>query len=89
MTSAHIRNVRAPADLGHELMKARRAKGWSQKQVCQALGLGDKTLSRYEQGACHPRIECLAMVCDLLEVKIEDVVYSTTAYVVTVAGESA
>ncbi|MBM3120960.1 MAG: helix-turn-helix transcriptional regulator [Chloroflexi bacterium] len=40
--------IRAPEDLGRALVQARVARGWTQAQLAQALGMAKQQIQRYE-----------------------------------------
>lgn len=55
-------------------MKLRRSKGITQKQVAEALGVTERTVSYWESGKHPPRLSLpqIKALCRLLELPIED-----------------
>ena len=56
---------------GERLRKARKRKGLSQVDVFKALGLNNKSLSRYENGETTPNPETLQRLIRLYDVSSE------------------
>lgn len=40
---------------GDEIRRAREAHGWTQQQLAQALGVGQRTVGNWERGATVPK----------------------------------
>lgn len=55
-------------------MKLRKSKGITQKQVAEALGVTERTVSYWENGKHPPRLSLpqIKALCRLLELPIED-----------------
>lgn len=49
-------------DLGQQIAKVRRSKGYSQDRVCLEAGLSRGALSKIEGGRVEPKISTLALV---------------------------
>ena len=56
--------------IGHELRRAREAKGWSRAQLVECLpsGIGDRTLLSYEHGTRHLTVSRFLELCRALGV---------------------
>lgn len=48
-----------PKEMGLRIAAARRAKGFTQKQLAQRLAVTDKAVSKWERGSNYPDIELL------------------------------
>lgn len=51
---------------------ARSKSGLTQLQLAEALGLDRTAIAQYERGICKPNIENLPKICELLNVKYEE-----------------
>ena len=56
----------------------RREKGMLQKDLAEALGVGDATVSGWERGAFTPKLEILYKICDVFSISIADLLDSNT-----------
>ncbi len=54
------------------LKKAIKAKGYTQARLAKQANLPLETVSKWVCGRSHPRIDSLVMVCNVLEVSIDD-----------------
>lgn len=54
------------------LVKLRKEKGMTQKDLAEKLNVSDKAISRWETGKNYPDIETLQQLSELLEVTIND-----------------
>jgi len=65
-------------ELGHNLLRARQAKGWSQERVAHAAGISGYTYQKFEKGESkpgtpmNPRLTTLTALCQVLDVSITD-----------------
>lgn len=57
-------------DISGNLRKARENRRWSQKEAADYLSISQKTLSNFESGVSSPSIRQLAMLANLYEVPI-------------------
>lgn len=57
-------------DISGNLKKAREDKRWSQQEVAEHLNISQKTLSNFESGISSPSIRQLAMLANLYEMPI-------------------
>lgn len=55
-------------DIGSKIKELRIAKGLSQQQIAQRIGVNQNTFSRYENSIIHPSLEVLVLIADILEV---------------------
>lgn len=53
--------------LNGTIRRLRRAKGLSQEQVAQALGVSGPAVNKWERGACCPDLALLAPLARLLD----------------------
>ena len=60
--------------LGRNIAHERRAKGWTQQELAEKVGIESVTLSRIETGTSLPSIERLAAIADALEVAVASLV---------------
>lgn len=54
------------------LKKAIKAKGFSQSRLAKQANLPLETISKWVRGHSNPRIDSLVMVCNVLEISIDD-----------------
>ena len=54
------------------LKKAIKAKGFSQTKLAKQANLPFETVSKWVCGRSHPRIDSLVMVCNVLEISIDE-----------------
>ena len=59
--------------VGSAILKLRKEKGWTQKQLADQLHLSDRTISKWERGAGCPDVSLLAEVSALLGANIEEI----------------
>lgn len=60
-----------------KLKEVRLAKGLTQKQLADAVGMNIRTLQHYEQGSKifdHARLDTLLKICLALECKLADII---------------
>ena len=60
-----------------KLKEVRLAKGLTQKQLADAVGMNIRTLQHYEQGSKifdHARLDTLLKICLALECKLVDII---------------
>jgi HTH-type transcriptional regulator/antitoxin HipB len=57
--------------VGILIKQARKAKGLTQKELGDMLGIGESRVSKYESGKQNPTIGTLQKIADTLDVKIE------------------
>jgi transcriptional regulator with XRE-family HTH domain len=62
----------AKAMLGTRIKELRKAKGLSQDQLSESIGIDPKHLSRIEVGKSYPYMETLESIANSLEVEIKD-----------------
>ena len=55
---------------GEQIAAARRAKGLTQKQLADALGVTDKAVSNWERGLNYPDIVLFQPISELLELPL-------------------
>ena len=64
-------DIRSPEDLGRALVKARIARGWTQMQLAQALGMVKQQVQRYEATAyAAASLRCIARVAEALDLHL-------------------
>ena len=56
----------------HKLRALRKAKGLSQAELAQQLGLGKSTIAMYECGKRTPEFETIEAICDFFNVNMSD-----------------
>ena len=57
---------------GQFLSALRRARGWTQKDLAQQIGVTDKAVSRWETGRGFPDVSCLPALADALSVSVSE-----------------
>lgn len=61
--------------IGQNIRKARREKGWTQKQLGEKCGMVDSAIRRYEIGKGHPKYETLERIANALDVSVDLLYY--------------
>lgn len=59
-------------EFGNAIAQLRKAKGLTQKDLADRLGVSDKAVSRWETGRNYPDIETLQRLAQVLEVSLEE-----------------
>ena len=54
------------------LKKARKNAGLTQQQVAQAICVDRTTIAQYERGFSEPKLKNIIILCDLLNVNLEE-----------------
>lgn len=57
----------APKDVGERIRKARKAKNWTHQHLAEEMGVGLRTVQRWQEGEL-PRLATLMRLADTLEV---------------------
>lgn len=58
--------------IGKFISDERKAKGYTQKQLSELLGISDKTISKWECGKCMPDYSIVKSLCEELEVTVAE-----------------
>ena len=58
--------------IGKFLSDERKAKGYTQKQLSELLGISDKTISKWECGNGFPKASLLLPLCNELEITVNE-----------------
>ena len=58
---------------GQFLKELRKAKGFTQEQLGEKVGVTNKTVSRWENGNYMPPVECLALLSDIYGISINEI----------------
>lgn len=58
--------------IGKFLSDERNAKGYTQKQLSELLGISDKTISKWECGNGFPKASLLLSLCNELEITVNE-----------------
>ena len=54
--------------MGEKLLKLRKARGWSQEEMAERVGVTRQAISRWESDAAKPDADNIITVCDLFGV---------------------
>ena len=57
------------------LKAARVNAGYSQKAAASALGISNKTLSRWETGDSFPNVEKIRLICELYKITYDELIF--------------
>ncbi len=60
-----------PEQLGSRIAAARRARGLTQVQVADSMGVSPQAVSKWERGLCCPDLIFFDELCDCLGVSME------------------
>lgn len=58
--------------IGAFISERRKAKGWTQNQLAEKLGITDKAISKWERGRSMPDLSLFIPLCRLLEVTLNE-----------------
>ena len=59
--------------IGEFLATQRKAKGYTQQQVADMIGVSNKTLSAWEQGRSYPDIMTLPALAEIFGVTVDEI----------------
>lgn len=59
--------------IGAFISECRKAKGWTQSQLAEKLGITDKAVSKWETGITVPDLEVLLKISKLYNISINDI----------------
>ena len=62
----------AKASMGEVISSLRKAKGWTQKNIADELGITDKAVSKWERDVALPDIATIPKLAELLGVSVEE-----------------
>lgn len=62
--------------IGRFISECRKQKGLTQAQLAEALGVSDKTISRWETGKTMPDLSFYEPLCETLDVQISELLYA-------------
>lgn len=62
--------------IGRFICRCRNEKGLTQAQLAEALGVSDKSISRWENGKTMPDISLYESICRLLDIQISELLYA-------------
>jgi transcriptional regulator with XRE-family HTH domain len=65
--------------IGQRIAAAREAKGWSQRELADELGVSETQISRYERGRTSPKPARYEALANALEVPAETFFYDPPA----------
>jgi ribosome-binding protein aMBF1 (putative translation factor) len=55
---------------GNAVLRARLAKGWTQKELAKRVGTKQANISRIEGGLGNPTLELIQKICKALEIEL-------------------
>lgn len=58
--------------IGEKIKAMRKAKGMTQKQLAEKIGVVPSTITKYEKDSLEPNLETLASLCEVLGMQFED-----------------
>lgn len=58
--------------IGKFISECRKAKGWTQSQLAEKLGITDKAVSKWETGRSMPDLSLFTPLCNLLEITLNE-----------------
>lgn len=62
--------------IGRFISECRKQKGLTQAQLAEALGVSDKSVSRWENGKTMPDLSIYEPLCEILEIQISELLYA-------------
>lgn len=57
--------------MGEKILNMRKARGWSQEELAERIGVTRQAVSRWESGAAKPDADKIIAVCDLFGVSAD------------------
>lgn len=60
--------------IGKFIAEMRKAKGLTQEELAEKLGVNNRTISRWENGENMPDISLYKPLCEILKISIEELV---------------
>lgn len=57
--------------MGEKILSMRKARGWSQEELAEQIGVTRQAVSRWESGAAKPDADKIIAVCDLFGVSAD------------------
>lgn len=60
--------------VGAFIAKCRKEKGLTQKQLAEAIGVSDKSVSKWEAGANLPQSALFVPLCECLEIEVQELI---------------
>ena len=57
---------------GKKILELRQAKGWTQKQLAEMIGVTDKAVSKWERGINYPDLSLLEPLANVFETTVAD-----------------
>lgn len=82
--SAHI-----PKRLGQSIARERAARGLTQEQLAEAIGVEQETISRFERGATLPPLSRLIQLADFFDIPLEALLRSYSSRLLDEAADIA
>ena len=64
-------------NLGENLLKLRKGRGFSQEELAEVLGVSRQAVSKWERGEAYPDTENLIAISKLYNVTLDELVYSS------------
>ena len=65
--------------LGEKLRKLRRDRRLTQDEVCQRVGISDRSLSFYENGVRQPKLTILTALAEVYQVPLKELMADTSS----------
>lgn len=62
--------------IGRFISECRKQKGLTQAQLAEALGVSDKSVSRWENGKTMPDLSFYKPLCEILDIQISELLYA-------------
>lgn len=62
--------------IGRFISECRKQKGLTQAQLAEALGVSDKSVSRWENGKTMPDLSIYEPLCEILDIQISELLYA-------------
>lgn len=79
-TEKSLKARRIGALVGHEIAERRRALGWTQQFLAEKISVDSVTMSRMETGTSLPSLARLALVAEVLEVGLSELLGGGSPY---------
>lgn len=58
--------------IGEYISLKRKKKNLTQEELAEKLGITDRAISKWENGVCMPDVSNIPLLCDILEISIND-----------------
>jgi transcriptional regulator with XRE-family HTH domain len=70
--------IKLAVAIGRKIAARRKARGWTQSQMAESLGVGYEAVSRMERGSILPTISKIIQVAEALDCPIDELLFESS-----------